>query len=120
MTHPLNPYRPDPTPAETFPDPEHPVWKMVNQFPGTELGDQAWAAFERELPELLLHHQGQWVAYHGGQRIGVGPRNTELYEDCLRRGLVPEEQCVICQIEPSEGMEVLGLGGCTVEYEDQE
>ena len=35
-----------------FPEPDHPVWKMVNVFPPTELGREAWGAYERDLPEL--------------------------------------------------------------------
>ena len=32
-------------------------------------------AFRRELPELLKNHYGQWVAYHGDERLGLGGLN---------------------------------------------
>ncbi len=35
-------------------------------------------AFRRDLPELLRTHPGQWVAYHGDERIGFGRTETEL------------------------------------------
>jgi len=49
-------------------------------------------AFWRDLPELLRDkkNRGQWVCYHGDERIGIG-----TYEDligaCLRRGLRDDE-----------------------------
>ncbi|MBW3538826.1 MAG: hypothetical protein KY476_01010 [Planctomycetes bacterium] len=45
------------------------------------------AAFRRDLPELLKTHRGQWVAYHGDERIGFGRSKTDLYEACFRGGL---------------------------------
>ena len=32
-------------------------------------------AFRRDLPELLKNHYGQWVAYHGDERLGLGGLN---------------------------------------------
>lgn len=47
--------------------------------------------FNRELPSLLASNAGQWVAYHGTERIGIGRSKTELsrlYSDvCPRRDL---------------------------------
>src|SRR5262249_551010 len=47
------------------------------------------AAFLRDLPTLLKqkNRRGQWVAYHGEQRLGFARTETELYQKCLRRGL---------------------------------
>jgi hypothetical protein len=60
---------------------------------------EAQLAFRRDLPQLLHERPGQWVAYHGGQRIGFGRSGRELYEECHRRGLDENEYVVVC-IEP--------------------
>lgn len=46
-------------------------------------------AFWRELPELLKlkSKERRWAAYHGEERIGLGKTQTELYQECFRRGL---------------------------------
>ncbi len=46
-------------------------------------------AFWRDLPGLLKtrRNHGKWVAYHGNERIGLGKTQTELYQECFRRGL---------------------------------
>jgi hypothetical protein len=46
-------------------------------------------AFWRDLPELLKlkSKKKQWVAYQGDGQIGFGKTQTELYQECLRRGL---------------------------------
>ena len=92
-----------------FAEPDHPVWKIVNWFPPTELGQQALAAYERDLPDMLPTSRGQWVAYHGEQQIGVGPSNARLYDEALSRGFSPDE-IAICQIEPLGGKEIIGMG----------
>jgi len=45
-------------------------------------------AFWHDLPELLKlkSKERQWVAYHGEERIAFGKSQTELYQECLRRG----------------------------------
>jgi len=50
-------------------------------------------AFWRDLPELLKSRRtrGKWVAYHGGERIGVAATDDELIRECLRRGLGKDE-----------------------------
>ena len=55
-------------------------------------------AFRRDLPALLQDKKrsGEWVAYHGGDRIGFGKSKTELYQQCLRRGLKSDEFVVRC------------------------
>ena len=60
---------------------------------------QSIAAFRRDLPELCNTHYGKWVAYHGDERIGFGRTETELYEECFRRGLTRDD-FVVCRIEP--------------------
>ena len=47
------------------------------------------AAFLRDLPELLKDRslRGQWVMYHGDERIGIAPDEGVLIRECFRRGL---------------------------------
>jgi hypothetical protein len=49
---------------------------------------QAQQAFWRDLPALLKDRRirGQWVAYYGDERVGLGRDDAELYRECLRRG----------------------------------
>ena len=56
-------------------------------------------AFRRELPELLKNRYGQWVAYHGDERLGFGRTQIEIYRECLRRGL-KDEDFVVWGISP--------------------
>jgi hypothetical protein len=55
-------------------------------------------AFRRDLPVLLQNKKrlGQWIAYHGDQQIGFGKKKTQLYQECLRRGLKLDEFVVMC------------------------
>jgi hypothetical protein len=59
-------------------------------------------AFWRDLPELLQKkkNHGQWVAYHGDERIGIGAYET-LLREILRRG-IPDDQYYKAQIRPRE------------------
>jgi hypothetical protein len=57
-------------------------------------------AFYRDLPQLLQERPGQWVAYYGNQQLGFGATSTELYRECLRRGLAPED-IGLFSIEPA-------------------
>jgi hypothetical protein len=56
-------------------------------------------AYTRELPELLKQHHGQWVAYHGDQRLGFSRSKAKLIKECLRRG-VPDEEFGVFLVEP--------------------
>jgi hypothetical protein len=47
---------------------------------------EAQTVFFQDLPELLKHHPGKWVAYYGTQRIGIFDTEDALDEECLRRG----------------------------------
>jgi hypothetical protein len=46
---------------------------------------------------MLKTHRGKWVCYHGDERIGFGKTQTELVEECLRRGLARDE-FVVCGV----------------------
>jgi len=53
------------------------------------------AAFYRDLDILLPGREGQWVAYHGDERIGFGRTQTELYRRCQKIGLRSDEFIVL-------------------------
>ena len=63
---------------------------------------QAQAAFAQDLPQLLRERPGQWVAYHGGRRVGFAGTDLALYQECLRHGMNEDEILVLC-IEPEAG-----------------
>jgi hypothetical protein len=90
---------------------------VAGAFPPTALGEQAWAAFNRDLPRLLVSHPGQWVAYHGERLLGVGPKATELYDGCLRQGLNLDE-VLVCHVVPIIGTEVMDMSGARIEPEE--
>jgi hypothetical protein len=50
-------------------------------------------AFFRDLPEILEDEslRGQWVVYHGDQRLEIGPTQTDVIRECNRRGLKDDE-----------------------------
>jgi hypothetical protein len=62
---------------------------------------EADQAFRRDLAQLLKERPGQWVAYHGAERIGFAPRKPEMYQVCRDRGFDLRETLVTC-IEPEE------------------
>jgi hypothetical protein len=44
-------------------------------------------AYWRDLPQLLQsRHKGQWVAYHGDERVGFARSQDEIYRECFQRG----------------------------------
>jgi hypothetical protein len=45
--------------------------------------------FERDLPQLLREHPGQWVAYHHDRPLGIFASKDEAVRTCLARR-VPE------------------------------
>ncbi len=57
----------------------------------------------RELPMLLplRSRTHRWVAYHGDERLGLGRTETELYQECFRRGLRRDE-IYVGRLEPSD------------------
>jgi hypothetical protein len=59
--------------------------------------EEDYQAFYRDLPQLLLEHPRQWVAYAGGRRIpGSGHSQIEVYSECLRRGYEEGEFLIQC------------------------
>ncbi len=80
-------------------------------------------ALRRDLPALLERKKllGQWVAYRGDERIGIARTETELVQECLRRGLRDDEYYVGL-IDPSELIEVedIEIGLCELEDDEAE
>lgn len=50
-------------------------------------------AFFRNLPRMLEDRKlrGQFVAYHGEERVKIARSEPEVIRECLRRGLRPDE-----------------------------
>jgi len=69
---------------------------------------RALRTFWRDLPKLLETRSRQWVAYHGEQCLGFANSRTELWQECLERGLHPGE-FLIQSIEPEDPDLVLEL-----------
>jgi hypothetical protein len=44
-------------------------------------------AFRRDLPQLWKERPGEWVAYHGLERIGFALTKDQMVHECLERGL---------------------------------
>ena len=64
------------------------------------------AAFNAELPTLLLSHPRKWVAYIDGKRARIADTQTELYRYCLNDlGLAHDKFIVRCIVADS-GSEV--------------
>ena len=63
------------------------------------------AAFRRDLPQLLGERYGQWVAYHGDERISFGGSQFELYDECIRRGL-RDDEFVVRVVAPEAPAEI--------------
>lgn len=86
---------------------------MRNQLEGREKPDPQEAsdvppgilrsqqAFWRDLPELLKNkrNHGQWVCYHGDERVGIARTKIELIRECLRRGF-QDDECDFDMIKP--------------------
>jgi hypothetical protein len=73
--------------------------------------EHALHAFRRELPELLLHHDRRWVAYHGDERVGISDSQFDLYDECRRRGYREGEflvECIIPEVTEIDPDEVYG------------
>jgi hypothetical protein len=70
---------------------------------------RAQTRFLQDLGQLRVERSGQWVAYHGAERIGLARTKAELYRECLRRGLKRGE-FLVRSIEPESGEIVMGPG----------
>jgi hypothetical protein len=79
----------------------------VDQQQAADLQQQAWRAFERDLPRLWAERPGQWVAYRGDTQLGFATQKHELYQRCFAQGWQRDEFVVFC-IEPQETEMTLG------------
>jgi hypothetical protein len=79
-----------------------PAQQSAERTPRVEATDArrlAWTTFQSDYSSLIKDHAGEWVAYRGSERLGFARTKTELYQECLHRGLNREEFLVCC-IEP--------------------
>jgi hypothetical protein len=67
---------------------------------------EALATFERDLPQLLQDRYGQWVAYHGVNRLGFGNDKTELYQRLRDQGY-DDRELLVTYVEPQGTVEYL-------------
>jgi hypothetical protein len=67
---------------------------------GLSLGKRAVRAFERDLPALLQERPGQWVLYHGDERIMFAEDPIRLYQEMERRSFRGRDCAVECIEEP--------------------
>lgn len=85
----------------------------VESPPGTVWNEpligRAWEAFQREAPLLIPEHAGEWVAYHGDNRVAFAGTRAGAWKACLDRGL-PEGEFWVFNVQPILGDEV--IGGC--------
>src|SRR5260370_15296884 len=98
----MQPDTSNPTPASSpAPDvpPQPDAALAPSLLPIHPMIQRGQAAFRRDLPELMKTHEGQWVAYHGDQRIGFARSKFKLVQECLRRG-IPDEEFVVRGIAP--------------------
>jgi hypothetical protein len=48
---------------------------------------EAIATFRRAIPQLFESHRGEWVAYRGGELLGIGTSKDDLFNEWLSRGV---------------------------------
>ena len=68
---------------------------LLTATPVSPVLARSMEAFYRNLAELLTLHYGKWVAYHEDEFLGCGRSETELYQQCLRRGFKDDEFVVL-------------------------
>ena len=73
--------------------------------------NMAYEAFRRDLTQLLQERPGQWVGYHGSERVGFAATKEEMYRLCRDRGLEEDEFFVSCIESEEEFIISLGLIG---------
>lgn len=70
-------------------DQPHPTTPAESRAQIAPLMLRSQKAFWHDLPEILnlKSKKCQWVGYHGDERVGFGKTQTEVYQECFRRGL---------------------------------
>ncbi len=67
---------------------------LISMIPPTPPGVAAsFDSYVADLPKLLRQskYRRRWVAYHGKKRVGVADSQTELFKDCIARGIPRDE-----------------------------
>jgi hypothetical protein len=81
-------------------------------FPKSQFANEkieaAITAFRRDLPLLLKQRPGQWVAYHGSERVDFSDDDFELFKRCLSSGLKRSEFIVRCILPERTGPMLMG------------
>jgi hypothetical protein len=57
-------------------------------------------AFLADLPELLLHHPEEWVAYADGKRLRFGKTQSELNRYCLEELGLTHDRFIVHLVVP--------------------
>lgn len=58
-------------------------------------------AFERELPELMAKHSGQWAAFYEGKLIAVGLSQADAYRKCKKNQNIESSDLLVRKIRKS-------------------
>jgi hypothetical protein len=58
------------------------------------------AAYLSDLPDLLIGHRGEWVAYGDGVRLKLAKTQRELYRYCLEELKLTHDRFVVRRITP--------------------
>jgi hypothetical protein len=96
----LNPSNPTDVGPEASPELEELPASLAAHYDRlSKLIQRAHGTFIRELPELLKRHRGQWVAYHGDQRLGFSRDDMKLYKQWYARG-VPHGELGVFRVVP--------------------
>jgi hypothetical protein len=86
------------SPGRASPDPNDEALHNLEDLLGEKMPPivrQTRDMFRRELSTLLQEHPGRWIAYGAVGRLMIGNTKTELYQECLRRGLKRDEFLVL-------------------------
>ncbi len=77
-------------------NPEALASSLLSRFPMPEGIRKSKDAFFRDLADLIGDPslRGNWVAYHGDQRIGIAADDEVLINECRRRGVAADEYII--------------------------
>jgi hypothetical protein len=95
----------EPVAPKRIPTAESEEFRRWLNEPIPEILQTAFAAFGRDLPELLRDHYREWAAYHGNRRIGISPDSATLYALCDAEG-IDRADVFITGIYPDDDIEV--------------
>jgi len=94
-------------PITTSFEPGSPTTPVIDAVPKPETPlARSQAAFLAELPELLVHHRGKWIAFADGRRVRLADSQTELYRHCLTDLGLTHDRFVVRRIVPESGPQI--------------